>query len=105
MTDLSGLVTYVVTVKAIKDRHSHIHSQAEHHNLNLEFMWDFDVDSVNGIDLLRVDEKLSSRKIISTVLKHIEAERRPIASSDRFALILEDDAILFLEFSASLNQI
>lgn len=104
MTDLSILATYAVTVKGFKDRHSHIRSQAEQHNLNLQLMWDFDVDSVTGNNLLRVDKKLLPRKSISTVLEHIEAERRSIASSDRFALVLEDDAILFPEFSATLNQ-
>ncbi len=42
---------------------------------------------------------------ISTVLKHLEAQRRLIESGDKFALVLEDDAILFAEFSATLNQI
>ena len=104
MTDLSSLATYVVSVKAFKDRHSHIRSQSEHHDLNLEFLWDFGIDSMTGNDLSRMDEKLLLRKSISTVLKHMEAKRRSIASSDRFALVLPDDAILFPEFSASLNQ-
>lgn len=105
MTDLSDLTTYVVTVKTFKDRQSHIHAQAERHNLKLQFIWDYDADTLSTEDFARVDVEKLPPKSISTVLKHMEAQKRLIASGDRFALVLEDDAILFPEFSATLDRI
>lgn len=105
MTDLSDLTTYVVTVKTFKDRHSHICVQAERHNLKLQFIWDYDADTLSTEDIARVDAEKLPPKSISTVLKHIEAQRKLVASGDRFALVLEDDAVLFPEFSATINRI
>jgi len=105
VTNLSDLTTYVVTVKTFKDRHLHIRGQAERHNLKLQFIWDYDADTLSTEDFARVDAKKLPPKSISTVLKHLEAQRRLIESGDKFALVLEDDAILFPEFSATLNQI
>ncbi len=51
MTDLSRITTYIVTVKAFKDRHSHIRAQAERHNLKLQFIWDYDADTLSTEDL------------------------------------------------------
>ena len=76
MTDLSDLTTYVVTVKTFKDRHSHICVQAERHNLKLQFIWDYDADTLSTEDIARVDAEKLPPKSISTVLKHIEAQRK-----------------------------
>lgn len=105
VTNLSDLTTYVVTVKTFKDRHSHIRAQAERHNLKLQFIWDYDADTLSTEDFARVDVEKLPPKSISTVLKHIEAQRKLMASGDRFALVVEDDAILFPKFSAILTQI
>lgn len=102
---LSDLKTYVVSVETFKDRHAHIMKQANKFGLDIEFIWDYDTNTLSAEDLTRVDADKLPLKSISTVLKHIEAQRRLIASRDKFALVLEDDAILFPEFSATLNQI
>ncbi len=102
---LSELKTYVVSVTSFGDRQANISKQAKEFGLDIEFIWDYDVDKLTEEDLARVDEKKLPRKSVSTVLKHLEAQRRLLASGDRLALVLEDDAILFAQFSIVLNQI
>lgn len=102
---LSELKTYVVSVATFKDRHAHIEKQANEFDLDLEFIWNYDAEMLSAGDLTRVDIEKLPLKSISTVLKHMEAQRRLVESGDRFALVLEDDAVLFPEFSATLDLI
>jgi len=102
---LSELTTYVVSVARFKDRHAHIKKQANEFGLDLEFIWNYDAETLSAEDFSRVDMDKLPLKSISTVLKHMEAQRRLVESTNNFALVLEDDAILFPEFSVTLNQI
>lgn len=86
------------------DRHSVIREQARRYGLNVEFIWDYDVESITDQDRARCDQEMLPEKSMSCVLKHIEAQRRLVASGHSIALILEDDAIFSESFDSKLQE-
>ena len=78
--------------------------QAQKYGLNLEYIWDFDVASLSASDLKQVESEALPKPSISAVLKHIEAQRRAVASGLSICLVLEDDVILFDGFEFKLKK-
>ena len=102
MKDL--LPVYVVSVKKFTDRHLMIRRQATQFGLSIEFIWDFDVETMTPDDRARCDQNVLPLKSMSCVLKHIEAQKRLLATEHDICLVLEDDAILGAEFDRKLQN-
>jgi GR25 family glycosyltransferase involved in LPS biosynthesis len=78
--------------------------QAKEFGLDLKFIWDFDVEALVDEDRARCDQEVLPPRSISCVLKHIEAQKRLIASNNDICLVLEDDAILGHQFDVKIRD-
>jgi GR25 family glycosyltransferase involved in LPS biosynthesis len=95
---------YVISVKTYADRHRHIALLAERYGLEVEFVWPFDVDDLSASDLSGVSDKLAPASV-SNVLKHLHAQEMLLQTDKSFALILEDDVILFDDFLEKMAKV
>jgi glycosyl transferase, family 25 len=102
---IENLPIYAVTVASFHDRHKNMSKQAEKYRLSIEYILNFDIDQLTESDLARVDSSIMPIPSISCVLKHIDAQRRMVDRGQSMCLLLEDDVILFDNFSNNLNQI
>lgn len=102
----SLVAIYVITVKSFRDRHAHIESLSKRLGFEFQYVWKYDADQLSELDLPMVSDSLAP-KSASNVLKHIEAQKMFIDSSgsEGFALILEDDVVLFDNFLSRLESI
>lgn len=95
---------YVISVKSFTERHKHIEQMAERFGFSFEYVWKYDADELNDIDLRRVEGSLAP-KSVSNVLKHLHAQELFLKTSNDIALVLEDDVVLFESFFDELNHI
>ncbi|MDC3032847.1 hypothetical protein OA249_02695 [Litorivicinus sp.] len=102
---LTSLPIYVITVAQFTERHESIKNQLGLFGLEPTFIWEYDADSLTDTDRERcVPDKLPD-KSISTVLKHIEAERKLLESEFDWCLVLEDDALLTADFNNKMESV
>lgn len=104
MTALESIPVYVVTVKTFFDRHVHMADLEHRLGVKFEYIWDYDADELSEEDFARVEGAMS-RRSISNVLKHFEAQRRFLNSGAEVCLVLEDDVILFEAFEYDLRKV
>lgn len=95
---------YVVSVKTFTERHDHIRRLAQLHSFSFEFVFDYDADELSDNDWRRIGRSMSPQ-CASTVLKHIECQKRLCQTDCNMALVLEDDVLLFRGFVESVSQI
>jgi glycosyl transferase, family 25 len=98
LDDIDAIPIYLITVGSFHDRHAHMRAQAEKFNFQYEPLLCFDAVNLTADDMRRVVSNTLPPAGISTVLKHIEAYKRVVQANQKFALILEDDVILFEDF-------
>lgn len=103
MPMLNKLPVYVVSAGSFGDRHALIRKQADHHGLNVEFIWSFDAEDLTDEARSMCAEAVLPVRSMSCVLKHVEAQKRLVSSFHDIALILEDDALLSDDFALKLR--
>lgn len=96
---------YVVSVKSFTDRHELLQQQAKQHRLHLHFIWEHDADDLSLEDLSEVTLDAMPLKSISCAFKHLEAQRKLLETDHDIALVLEDDVLLFDDFSQRLSEV
>lgn len=101
MTDIP---IYVISVKTFTDRHQHIEEMANRFGFRFEYIFDFDADDLGSFGGRHICPSLRPASI-SNVLKHLEAVRRTAFGDSEFALILEDDVVLFDDFFRRLDDV
>lgn len=104
MLSLKSIPVYVVTVKTFLDRHVHMAGLEDRLGVKFEYIWDYDADELSDADCAGVDGDMS-RKSISNVLKHFEAQRRFLDTEADVCLVLEDDVLLFDTFEESFGTV
>lgn len=95
---------YVVSVKSFSERHDHIKRLASKFGFSFEFVFEFDADELTEQDWRMVSSELNAN-CASTVLKHIECQRRLVRSRHNIALVFEDDVVLFEGFVENLSLV
>ena len=102
---LASLPIYVITVAQFTERHESIKNQLGVFGLKPTFIWEYDADSLTKADRERCVSDGLPDKSISTVLKHIEAQRKLLDSESNWCLVLEDDALLTSDFSNRMESV
>lgn len=85
----------MVSVRSFVERHEHIRRLSEMYGFAFEFIFDHDASDLSPADWDRIETDMAPA-CASTVLKHIECQRRLLATESPMALVLEDD-VVFLE--------
>jgi len=107
-TEAGQFVIYVVTTRHHYQRHESIKQQFQNYNLDYQFIEEFDADMISKSDLKNIDsDKLSKTNSISAVLKHMKGQLLLLEEPDevKYALIVEDDLILYPNFKKRLSTI
>lgn len=102
--DLIKIPIYVISVRSFTDRHEHIRRLSERHKFSYEYVFDYDACVLTDSDWARIGGDMSAA-CASTVLKHLECQRRMLSSGHRMALVLEDDVVFFDEFCSRLSEL
>lgn len=97
---------YVLNVKKFTDRRQFMEQQLEQFGLQAEFIFDWDVEDLTSEI---IDQYFNSTQLTpaqqSCALKHVMALEKIANSQDgRFALILEDDAVLSNAFMLGMER-
>lgn len=97
---------YVLSVKSFSDRISHIKKQFEKHNINFEFIFEYDADEITGQSEAEAIFNQSSltKSHKSLILKHVQAWKNCIKNGYKNILVLEDDVVLRENFSAIISK-
>ena len=103
MTSDFSALTFIVSVKSFQKQQDSILSQCRKLDIDPVFVFDYDPEEVETQKKYDLDQSLpiGSR---SALLKHIRAQELLLQSSSDCALVLEDDALLFDNFSYSLKK-
>lgn len=86
---------YVVSVRSFVERHEHIRRLSDTYGFAFEFIFEHDASDLSSTDWDRIETGMTPA-CASTVFKHIECQRRLLATESPMALVLEDD-VVFLE--------
>lgn len=95
--DINGVLIFVVTVRKFKDRHAHIEALASRFGFDFEYIFEYDAECLGSNELSQCSSELRPESA-SNSLKHIEAHARLLRSKFDYALVLEDDVVLFDNF-------
>jgi glycosyl transferase, family 25 len=97
---------YVLNVKKFTDRRIFMENQLAKVNLHAEFIFEWDTDDLTEEVIQRyfVAENTLSAAQQSCALKHITALEKIAQSTQQFALILEDDALLSADFNIGVDR-
>ena len=97
---------YVLIVKSFKDRIQHIKEEMGKHNIEFEFIFDYDIPKLTPA-ILKKNFSQSSLTLAqkSLVLKHTQAWRDALKHHHKHILIFEDDVILDKNFHGKLEKI
>lgn len=97
---------FVLTVKSFAERIQHIEKHFAKHQIQFEFIFDFDPPELNSdcLDQIFGDSSLGIPQK-SLVMKHIHAWRLGIERGCDKILVFEDDAVLCKDFVKKINQI
>jgi len=82
---------YVISTKRFSDRHESVERQLSMMGLSFEFIFLYDADEIDELTIEKYGLSKLKVEVASTVLKHLEAHRRLLATNARYGLILEDD--------------
>jgi len=96
---------YVLSVKTFSERITHIRSELARHQLDFEFVFDYDADELDRALVERTFEPGKLRAPHqSLVLKHAQAWRLALARGQQRILILEDDVVLSERFEEGIQR-
>ncbi len=106
MDKLSVDAVFVLSVKTFEDRINHVKKQMALHQIEYQFVFDFDIPDLNTSLLIDTfeTEKVLDKPQQSLVLKHIQAWRLCVEHQFQNILVFEDDVILSDNFVPKLNQ-
>ena len=106
MDKLSVDAVFVLSVKTFEDRINHVKKQMALHQIEYQFVFDFDIPDLNTSLLIDTfeTEKVLDKPQQSLVLKHIQAWRLCVEHQFQNILVIEDDVILTDNFVPKLNQ-
>lgn len=98
---------YVLTVKTFHDRISHIQNEMQNHNIDFQFIFDFDIPEINEeIENIHFHETSSlTMGQKSLVLKHIQAWKNAEKNNYQRILVFEDDVVLKKNFAQEFEKI
>ena len=86
---------YVLTVKTFSDRIAHVTRELARHQIEFEFIFDYDACELTDADLSEVFVPGQlTLPACSLVLKHAQAWRLALARGQQRILVLEDDVVL-----------
>ncbi|SNC62113.1 glycosyltransferase family 25 protein [Polynucleobacter victoriensis] len=98
---------YVLSVKTFTDRINHIQNELKKHNLQFEFIFNYDVydiDEKTDKQFFLKDSNLSPAAK-SITLKHITAWRNAVLNNYKQILVFEDDVVLNKNFTKNLTKL
>jgi hypothetical protein len=98
------LKVYVISVRSFHDRHCHIQELSDRFGFQFEYVFDYDADDLKDADWKLFGRSMSPQAA-STVLKHIECQRRLLNSDSEYALIFEDDVIPLNGFNTRIKKV
>ena len=106
MDKLSVDAVFVLSVKTFEDRINHVKKQMALHQIEYQFVFDFDIPDLSTSILTDTfeTEKVLDKPQQSLVLKHIQAWRLCVEHQFQNILVFEDDVILSDNFVPKLNQ-
>ncbi len=98
---------YVLSVKTFTDRINHIQQEMAKHKLTFQFIFDYDIYTINDtIDQKYFAENSSlSPAAKSITLKHICAWQKALLNNHEQILVFEDDVALSNNFAAKIQRI
>lgn len=98
---------YVLTVKTFTDRIAHIKAELARHQIDFEFVLDYDIPDLNEklIEQYFVTKPDLTPAHYSLMLKHACAWKRAYEKGQRQILIFEDDVILRSDFKSRVQKI
>jgi glycosyl transferase family 25 len=92
-------VVYVLSVKTLQTRIQSICQQLLHHDIQFEFIFDYDADDLRNKDLSNIfAESDLTLKHKSLVMKNIYAWQDAVNKNFQTILVFEDDALLSEDF-------
>lgn len=105
MEKLSIDAVFVLSVRTFEDRIKHVKQQLSLQGIEYQFIFEFDIPSLNSDILLKTfeTENVLDRPQQSLVLKHIHAWRMCVENNYKNILVFEDDVILSIDFVSRLN--
>jgi glycosyl transferase family 25 len=96
---------YVLSVRSLDDRIAHMKREMARHEIDFEFVFEFDANAIPDELIARVFAPSDMRRTHqSLVLKHIETWRRCVDRGQRRVLVLEDDAVLGRDFMSGFER-
>jgi glycosyl transferase, family 25 len=97
---------YVLTVKSFTDRIAHARRELARHEVDFEFITDFDIDDIDPETAARhfVDSAVAMPRHMSLTLKHMQAWRRACERGHARIMVLEDDVVLHPAFRDRLGD-
>jgi glycosyl transferase family 25 len=106
MRNLNVDAVFVLSVKTFEDRINHVKRQMALHNIQYQFIFEFDIPDLNPQRLTDTfaSEDVLARPQQSLVLKHIHAWRMCVEHKLKNILVFEDDVILKPDFVSRLNE-
>jgi glycosyl transferase family 25 len=106
MDKLSVDAVFVLSVKTFEDRINHVKKQMALHQIEYQFVFDFDIPDLNTSLLIDTfeTENVLDKPLQSLVLKHIQTWRLCVEHQFQNILVFEDDVILSDNFVPKLNQ-
>ncbi len=98
---------YVLSVKTFTDRINHIRQEMAKHQLNFEFIFDYDIYAIDDtIDVQYFAQPSTlSPAAKSITLKHICAWKKALHFKHQQILVFEDDIVLDDNFSTKLQEV
>ena len=106
MSALQGIdKVFVLSVKSFSDRIHHIQKELGKHDINFEFVFEFDVPDLRECDLALFSPGSMSSAAKSLVLKHIAVWKKMVADDLRRVLVFEDDVMLGDDFREAMRDI
>lgn len=102
---LDSLLVFIISVTGFSERQASIRKQCEKLGLTPIFIFDYDPDETSTQTEFKISSSLPPASQ-SAVLKHLRAQELLIDSKaeQRYALVLEDDALLFDDFHQGLTN-
>ena len=95
---------FVIHYTKLNERKHHIEKQLAKYNFDVEFITDYDRESLTNNDMALFDTNLLTPSEMSLIRKHIACYERICKHNLESALILEDDATLEQNFATTLEN-
>jgi GR25 family glycosyltransferase involved in LPS biosynthesis len=95
---------FVIHYTKLVERREHIKKQLARYNFDVEFITAYDKENLSKNDLALFNEGILSLSEMSTIRKHLACYEAICKEDLDYALILEDDATLEIDFESKLTK-